>query len=166
MFDDAIKRVLKVTPYACINDLREEIKTKLGLDLAKQTLIRRLKNLKYHYKKFVIQKEQRKDEQTMQIRKKFVKMFREISLNSYPVFFFAMAHMALDECRGSMWMKSKENGELDHILYEKDVLHIGIVAAFDRIEFYHIYRGFYTHQSYVDFLKRWINKIEKNKVSP
>lgn len=54
MFDDAIKRVLKVTPYACINDLREEIKTKLGLDLAKETLIRRLKNLKYHYKKFVI----------------------------------------------------------------------------------------------------------------
>jgi hypothetical protein len=23
MFDDAIKRVLKVTPYACINDLKE-----------------------------------------------------------------------------------------------------------------------------------------------
>jgi hypothetical protein len=35
MFDDAIKRVLKVTPYACINDLKEEINLKLGLDLAK-----------------------------------------------------------------------------------------------------------------------------------
>lgn len=32
-----------------------------------------------------------------------------------------------------MWMKSKENGELDHILYEKDVLHIGIVTTFDRV---------------------------------
>jgi hypothetical protein len=35
MFDDAIRRVLKTTPYACINDLREEIKQKLDLDLAK-----------------------------------------------------------------------------------------------------------------------------------
>lgn len=31
MFDDAIKRVLRVTPYACINDLRQEINRKLGL---------------------------------------------------------------------------------------------------------------------------------------
>lgn len=31
MFDDAIKRVLRVTPYACINDLRQEIYRKLGL---------------------------------------------------------------------------------------------------------------------------------------
>lgn len=65
MFDDAIRKVLKATPYACINDLREEIKQKLDLDLAKETLIRRLKNLKYHYKKFAIAKPEKNDQQTI-----------------------------------------------------------------------------------------------------
>ena len=86
-------------------------------------------------------------------------MYREVLVAPQPLFFFAMAHMALDECRGSMWMKSKDNGDLDHILYEHDVLHIGIVAACDRIDYYHIYRGFYTHKSYLDFLRRWVSKM-------
>jgi hypothetical protein len=92
-------------------------------------------------------------------------MYREASLNPQPLFFFAMAHMALDECRGSMWMKNKDNGELDHILYEKDVLHIGIVAARDHIEFYYIYRGFYSHSSYVDFFGRWLSKMKSGRVA-
>ncbi len=58
MFDDAIKRVLRVTPYACINDLRQEIYRKLGLELAKETLIRRLKNLNYVYTKFSLDKKE------------------------------------------------------------------------------------------------------------
>ena len=61
MFDDAIRKVLKTTPYACINDLRREIHEKLNLDLAKETLIRRLKNLQYNYQKFEIEKQETTD---------------------------------------------------------------------------------------------------------
>jgi hypothetical protein len=61
MFDDAIRKVLRSTPYACINDLRDEIRKKLGLDLAKETLIRRLKNLQYNYNKFSLRKPEKMD---------------------------------------------------------------------------------------------------------
>ena len=77
---------------------------------------------------------------------------REVSLRAEPLFYFGVVHMALDECRGSMWMKNRENGELDHIVNEKDVLHIAIIATNDRIEFYKIYHGFYRAQHYHDAL--------------
>ena len=71
LFDDAIRRVLKSTPYACINDLRTQIQKKLGLELAKETLIRRLKNLRYHYQKFEISKPERHEPDTDRLCRTF-----------------------------------------------------------------------------------------------
>lgn len=42
-----------------------------------------------------------------------------------------------------MWMKSKENGALDHILYEKDVVNVCLILSKERIEYYKIFVGFY-----------------------
>jgi transposase len=97
MFDDAIKRVLKTTPYACINDLREEIENKLGLELAKETLIRRLKNLNYNYQKFSINKVEKDDDPNIiEQRRQYVRMQREVSAKKLPSFFYGICHLALD----------------------------------------------------------------------
>ena len=47
--------------------------------------------------------------------------------------FYGVVHIALDECRGSMWMKSKPNGQVDHVLYEKDVVHVVLILSKEKI---------------------------------
>ncbi len=122
MFDDAIKRVLRVTPYACINELKKEIQKKLGLQLAKETLIRRLKNLDYVYTKFTLDKKDPGNDslELNQLRHNFVKIYRE-NLSNFPVFFYGACHISVDECRGSMWIKTKQdNGEGRQYLKSED----------------------------------------------
>ena len=64
--------------------------------------------------------------------------------------------MALDECKGSMWMKLKQNGEVDHVIHEEDVVHIVVILSRDAIDFSKVYPGFYNERSHLDALNLWV----------
>lgn len=59
-------------------------------------------------------------------------------------------------------MKSKENGEVDHILDEKDVVTITLILSTERIEFYHIYHGFYKKTMFEDSISLWLSECSSN----
>ena len=77
------------------------------------------------------------------------------------MYYYGVVHVALDECRGSMWMKSKPNGEVDHILREKDVVNVVLILSKDRIEFFKIYDGFYQLKFHIDAINNWLPKFER-----
>ena len=60
-----------------------------------------------------------------------------------------------------MWMKMKSKTEVDHALYEEDVVHVVIVLSRESVEFYKVYYGFYTEESLRDALKGWLQHVQK-----
>lgn len=60
-------------------------------------------------------------------------------------------------------MKSKENGTLDHILYEKDVVNVCLILSKERIEYYKLFIGFYRKENYVKTVSEWAQHREELK---
>ena len=67
------------------------------------------------------------------MRQQFYYFYNHMMERRYSVYFYGYCHIALDECKGSMWMKTKENMELDHTIHEKDVINISIILEENRI---------------------------------
>jgi hypothetical protein len=82
------------------------------------------------------------------------------------IYYYGTVHMALDECRGSMWMKNKPNGDLDHTLYEQDLLSVVLIISKERVEFFKIFQGFYTPKRHQEAIADWADTLPlKNRNS-
>ena len=94
------------------------------------------------------------------LRQEYVNSIRFITKKSSPIYYYGICHFALDECRGSMWMKTKEgSSQLDHILYEKDIVNICLITSENKIQFYKIFEGFYSLKNYEKTIIQFMNRF-------
>lgn len=90
------------------------------------------------------------------LRHTFIRLHRDLVSRGGTVYFYGTCHVAVDECRGSMWMKTREDGQLDHVLREEDVLVICIILSRGKLEHYHIFRGFNHPHNYITTVREWL----------
>jgi hypothetical protein len=64
-----------------------------------------------------------------------------------------------------MWMKTREDGQLDHVLREEDVLVISIILSRTHLEYYRIFRGFNQPSNYVTTVRDWLEVRRKIRPS-
>lgn len=100
------------------------------------------------------------------MRRQYYYFYHSLMDRRYPVYFYGYCHIALDECKGSMWMKTKESQELDHTIHERDVINVSIILEENKIEFYRIFEGFYCRENYQKTLLDWAEVRYKVMTQP